>query len=439
MESHPPHHHPPTPSPSLLPLPLSPYPPPPLSAPLPAYTDPALALNLSPYPPRPRLKRSHASADSPAASFSASESAAPAAVVVQPAPGHESWGAHLRGRSAGSSLDPIKEWPAAEAADGAGAGLGLQFGGDAARPAAGRDDQEPPRRATKRLRVAPDHEAFERLSLASPAGGNAVAGAPLASSFHALALQQAPSYPFAAPPRPAGAQLPAPPLPHAFPAPISLPLAPSSSPTTRTTSLPAAPPTSPVSSSFPAPVGPPAAGTGLPTVPWAQSAFFRAGEPALQRGQEEQEEVTMLPARGSIDLSPHRVYVASLDDDSPPPSPSPPAAAEPVAINPLALRLTGVAEGLPAALLARLKKEAERATRGEVVLYRPPPNFHALGVGEDGEGARARALRERRERREESWAEFERMREREEALHDAEALEADEEAIAEGMDVEMEL
>ncbi|GAA6053308.1 hypothetical protein JCM3770_006677 [Rhodotorula araucariae] len=441
MDPHPaPHHHPPTPSPALVALPLAPARPL-----LPAYTDPALAF--SPYPPRPRLKRSHVSEDPPLAP-SVQSLDYPPAVVCQPAPGRDSsWGTHLRGRSAGSSLDPIKEWPAAED------GLGLHFGPGAPRPpATSRDDDSAPR-ATKRLRVAPDHEAFERLTLAGAAGSNT----PVApSQFASLPVAPAPSSrPFTPGPRPTAPPLPVAPLPAAFPPPLAL--APGSSPTSRTVSLPAAPPTSPVTASPTLALAPaPPVGTGgLPTVPWAQSAFFRPPpqSPRLADADEQSpptEEVMMLPATGSIDLSPHRVYVASLDDDDDEEDDVSGGGGDaPVAINPLAVRAATTAGGadLPAALVARLRREAERAHRGEVVLYRPPASFHDLGAGEDegggasgGGSARGRALREQREQREHSWAEFERAREREEALHDAD-IQADAAAgtDGDGMDVDMEL
>ncbi|GAA5910120.1 hypothetical protein JCM8208_000962, partial [Rhodotorula glutinis] len=95
-------------------------------------------------------------------------------------------------------------------------------------------------------------------------------------------------------------------------------------------------------------------------------------------------------------------------------------------INPLAVRAAAL-EGLPASLVANLRREADKAQRGELVLYRPPPSLHALGSG-------GRVEQEARERREESWREYEVMREREEAVHDA--GDDDDGAVGDGADME---
>jgi len=468
-------------------------PPPPLSAPLAATTTDPLVSALHPpaYPARPRLKRAHASADTHTRTSTLNAQLAEAAAVVQPPPPPSgqgqpqgpAWSAHLRQRSTSSNLDPIKESAAEADPQAAGTspdratwaasgaeGLGLDFGGERQPPAGGRaqgdDGDEPPRR--KRIRLAPDHEAFGRLSLAVPSPSpssaepapaflpHAPTPYPAAPSLHPTTSQPLPS-------SGAGAfSAVAVPPPHHFASPPARQRTPSSPLAGGASTLPAAPPTSPVTAAAP----PPAAGTGgLPTVPWGQSAFFPSAAASAGVGaavgnegmDADEHEVTMLPASGSIDLSPHRVYVASLspsppsspkDDPAPLPfsssSSSPPTSPphpEPK-INPLAVRAAAL-EGLPASLVAHLRREADKAQRGELVLYRPPPSLHALGSG------LGRAEQEARDRRDESWREFEVMREREEAVHDAgddedEAVggEADmeqDEAMQAMEDVEMEL
>ncbi|GAA5930668.1 hypothetical protein JCM3775_003838 [Rhodotorula graminis] len=467
---------------------FAPAPPPPLSAPLAATSNPlASALHPPAYPTRPRLKRAHASADTHTRTSTLNDQLADAAAaVVQPAPPPSApqgqgaaWSAHLRQRSTSSNLDPIKE-SAAEAdpqahalspdraswstrgGGGGGEGLGLDFGGAPQPPRQEDDGDEPPRR--KRIRLAPDHEAFGRLSLAVPSPSSSAAEP--APAF----LPHAPTpYPLAPPPLPTTSQpLPssgagafsaaAVPPPHHFASPPPRQRTPSSPLAGEASSLPAAPPTSPVTAA--AGVAPPhaASGTGgLATVPWGQSAFFPSaaaaaavsGATGAGDGMDADEhEVTMLPASGSVDLSPHRIYVASLspsppsspkDDAAPLPFDSPSASSsssppQQPKINPLAVRAAAL-EGLPASLVANLRREADKAQRGELVLYRPPPSLHALGSGGTKE-------QEARERRAESWREFEVMREREEAVHDAgdDEAEMEQDDAMQGMeDVEMEL
>ncbi|TNY17946.1 hypothetical protein DMC30DRAFT_82189 [Rhodotorula diobovata] len=448
--------------------------PPPFSAPLAACDRPdplAVAALDQPYPPRPRLKRAHASADTHTRTSIANPAnadpdgpAAPAA-VVQPAPAQQqAWSAHLRQRSTGSNLDPIKEsaaeadpWAAAaalasdEPSYAGGGGLGLDFGGvDGARTTARHgaredDGDEPPRR--KRIRLAPDHEAFGRLSLAVPSPTSGPGSPPAfhpvhAPSPHSSAPAVAPSLRPTVQPLPssgAGAfSASSSSAPLHFPPPSApFPLhqrTPSSPLAGHAPSLPAAPPTSPVSAAAGAAAarGAGIATGGLPTVPWSQSAFF--GRAGAEGDAAQDHEVTMLPASGSVDLSPHRVYVASLS-----PSPSPPSSphvrdelpsletgrrpsASPLpTINPLAVRAAAL-EGLPPTLVASLRREAEKAQRGELVLYRPPPSLQALSSRGEGEGE---GESEARRRRDESWREFERAREREEARHDARGEEDD--------------
>ncbi|GAA5842083.1 hypothetical protein JCM9279_002781 [Rhodotorula babjevae] len=447
-------------------------PPPPLSAPLAAATntDPLVsALHPPAYPARPRLKRVHASADTHTRTSTLNAQLAEAAAVVQPPPPPSGqgqpqgppWSAHLRQRSTSSNLDPIKESAAEADPQGAatspdratwatrstGEGLGLDFGAARQPLAGGRvqddDGNEPPRR--KRIRLAPDHEAFGRLSLAVPSPSPSSAEPAPAFLPHPPA-----PYPVAPPHLPSTSQpLPssgagafsaaAVPPPHHFASPPARQRTPSSPLAGGASSLPAAPPTSPVTAAAP----PPAAGTGgLPTVPWGQSAFFPSATAAVagtgaapgDEGMDADEhEVTMLPASGSVDLSPHRIYVASL---SPSPPSSPVSTSAPLTssttsspepkINPLAVRAAAL-EGLPASLVAHLRREADKAQRGELVLYRPPPSIHALGAG-------GRAEQEAREKRDASWREYEVMREREEAVHDA----GDEEDAVGGGEAEME-
>ncbi|GAA5908383.1 hypothetical protein JCM8208_006177, partial [Rhodotorula glutinis] len=374
-------------------------PPPPLSAPLAAATTTnplAVALHPPAYPARPRLKRAHASADTHTRTSTLNDQLAEAAAVVQPAPPPSgqgqpqgaAWSAHLRQRSTSSNLDPIKEsaaeadpqahglsperasWAArGDGGGGGGEGLGLDFGGarQPSRPQ-GDDGDEPPRR--KRIRLAPDHEAFGRLSLAVPSPSPS--SAEPAPAF----LPNAPtSYPVAPPLLPTTSQpLPssgagafsavAVPPPHHFASPPTRQRTPSSPLAGGASSLPAAPPTSPVTAA-----AAPLLTGGLPTVPWGLSAFFPSataapsGAAAGGDGMDADEhEVTMLPASGSIDLSPHRVYVASLSP-SPPSSPKDDRAPLPFAsssssapvpqpkINPLAVRAAAL-EGLPASLVA---------------------------------------------------------------------------------------
>ncbi|GJN92343.1 hypothetical protein Rhopal_005373-T1 [Rhodotorula paludigena] len=479
--------HPLTPSPAFESLP-----PHPLSAPLPSYAHPQ-----QPAAPRPRLKRSHGSTSTlpPSSADSPSPRLAPALPVVAPAPTPADapaapWssvgGAHLRTRSSSSTLDPIKEWPHAEL-DGTApvasqpqpvpvsqpGGLGLQLDGAAggvwASP--GRDEDDEGRRTAKRRRVAPDHEAFGRMSLASPLGvtspglpsptapptlpqnsGGYLPSVPIGanaqqlptppsivSSSRAPALTPLHVPSAAAPPSlPAGSPLPL----HLQQRDVRSPL--SSSPTLPSASLPAAPPTSPVASAHGGARAPNGGAGQLPTVPWSQSAFFPAAPPAAASdssrpaadadAEEEDDEIEMRPAAGSWDLDPHRVYVASLSDDDE--DCDPPHAQgqghEPLAVNPLALRAAKSAGGLPEKLVERLRREAEKAQRGSLILYRGSEK--SGGEGGSLEGRRERD--EREERRRESWREFERAREMEERGHDADGEEAVDDG---GMDVDMEL
>ncbi|EGU11636.1 Minus agglutinin [Rhodotorula toruloides ATCC 204091] len=301
-------------------------------------------------------------------------------------------------------------------------------------------------RAPKRVRVAPDHEAFGRLSLSTAAGGPA---SPTTLTYSPLStVPSTLPTPFttggAPPPTPLllnTSHLPPSTLtPVSFPpsAPSSAasssfhpqPHAPSSSPPISAPSLPAAPPTSPVQSAstsgLRSPIRGAGAGTSLPTVPWSQSSFISPPPPPTSLATEQAgqaEEIDMRSASSSWPTGPHTIYVSSLDSDSDTEAPAP---VKEVEVNPLALR-GGTDDPASRLLLSKLHEAAHSSSSsaGELILYRPPPSFAPpppLSSPEpelEAESAKSRILRERRAKRtSDEWGEFVRMREREEAMHD---------------------
>ncbi|BGP18693.1 hypothetical protein JCM10213_006914 [Rhodosporidiobolus nylandii] len=449
---HPPHpqHHPPSRLQPNLPLPLTvslPQPPshfapfaqphpPPHTAPLPTYTH-------QPNHRRSGLKRSHpTSSPSAASSGLGLTGAVPSPVLsssppVSTASSAQSNPLHLRARSSSSSLDPIAEWPLAEV-DSPGL---YRAGGLPLPDPAGDEVEDRPR--VKRVKREPDHEGFARLSLASPAvGGKGNAQ-----------------------------QLPTPPLFSPFSYPPIAPSAPSvfsnppSSPTS--SAFPAAPPTSPVHatsratlSAAPKQAGLPAAG-GLPEQPRFPSPFFApslpgagagaatgggggavsaASIPEEQPAQQAEDEVDMAPAASSWDIDAHRVYVASLED-SPPTSTTP---LPDLSVNPLALTSASSSSStLPPEVLSSLRPSSSSNQPGSLILYRPPPFPGALGSAAPtpggGESAKDRALRERREKKDEEYEAFLRAQAREERAHDGEHESGSGTVDGEGMDVDDEL
>ncbi|BGP34273.1 hypothetical protein JCM10296v2_006088 [Rhodotorula toruloides] len=431
-----PHTHPPTPSPNLTSLPSPPHPPP-FTAPL-ASTSHAAQPFFSPplTQSRPRLKRSH-----PTAHSALPSGPTPA---TQPVPTSPTGGAsplsHARTRSTSSNtslstLEPIKEWPGAEG-DGTSS-LGLNLG---VQPKSWVDNDGTLERAPKRVRVAPDHEAFGRLSLSTAAGGPA---SPTSLTYSPLStVPSTLPTPFtngrAPPPTPLllnTSHLPPSTLaPVSFPPSVpsssasssfhSQPHAPSSSPPISAPSLPAAPPTSPVQSSSASGLRSPSfssgGGTSLPTVPWSQSSFISPPPPLPTEEPGQAEESDMRPASSSWSTGPHTIYVSSLDSDS---DTEPPSPAKEVEVNPLALR-GGTDDPASRLLLSKLHEAAHSSSSaGELILYRPPPSFAppppSSSPEPEGESAKDRILRERRQKRtSDEWGEFARMREREEAMQD---------------------
>ncbi|BGP02248.1 hypothetical protein RTBOTA2_004999 [Rhodotorula toruloides] len=437
-----PHTHPPTPSPQLSALPSPPHPPA-FTAPL-ASTSHAAQPFFSPplNPSRPRLKRSHPTAHS---ALPSGPTPAPQPVPTSPTGGASPL-SHARTRSTSSNaslstLEPIKEWPGAE---GEGtSSLGLNLG---VQQKSRVEDDGTLERAPKRVRVAPDHEAFGRLSLSTAAGGPA---SPTTLTYSPLStVPSTLPTPFttggAPPPTPLllnTSHLPPSTLtPVSFPpsAPSSAasssfhpqPHAPSSSPPISAPSLPAAPPTSPVQSAstsgLRSPIRGAGAGTSLPTVPWSQSSFISPPPPPTSLATEQAgqaEEIDMRSASSSWPTGPHTIYVSSLDSDSDTEAPAP---VKEVEVNPLALR-GGTDDPASRLLLSKLHEAAHSSSSsaGELILYRPPPSFAPpppLSSPEpelEAESAKSRILRERRAKRtSDEWGEFVRMREREEAMHD---------------------
>ncbi|BGP57269.1 hypothetical protein JCM8202_002846 [Rhodotorula sphaerocarpa] len=490
-------------------------------------------------PARPRLKRSHPSES--AAGSSSLDVAQPIAVPVAASPtapptGAIAWanGALGAQHTRAGALEPISEADSLLEHGGAGGALGLDFAGrttpappgnsTSAGASAGAD--EPPR-AIKRIRVAPDHEAFGRLSL-----DRTSVEPPAAPSAAASAYSQgrSPTSPHSSLPphllRQPSQPLPTPPLgahsafPSAFPTPngprssftgrrpdtppalaVPPPTHAFSSPTFASAAVPSAPPTSPVQASGAAPrsaksqypglvpsLSPPSNPNGvLPTVPWSQSAFFASppthsispptsSAPIAPSPRADEIEMGAADA-ASWDLDPHRIYVASLDDDdqveeredagnqadderfrngergSEGAGRSRATTADDeeqyqIRLNALAARRAATASALPAALIAQLEREATKAREGSLVLYRPPPwSAAATAKGQPG-AVREKAL----EKHEESWREFERERQRVEqedadvdgaGMSDAGETAFDDDTLVGGddpaMDVEMEL
>ncbi|BGP10294.1 hypothetical protein OF846_003876 [Rhodotorula toruloides] len=439
-----PHTHPPTPSPNLTALPSPPHPhPPPFTAPLASTSHAAQSFfSPPPTPSRPRLKRSHPTTHS---ALPSGPTPAPQPVPTSPTGGASPL-SHARTRSTSSNaslstLEPIKEWPGAEG-DGTSS-LGLNLG---VQTKSWVDDDGTLERAPKRVRIAPDHEAFGRLSLSTAAG---VPASPTTLTYSPLStVPSTLPTPFTngrAPP-PTPLLLNTSHLPPSTLAPVSFPPAgpssstsssfhppphaPCSSPPISAPSLPAAPPTSPVQSTSAAsglrspslPSG--SGGTSLPTVPWSQSSFISPPLPSPTSLETEQagqaEEIDMRPASSSWPTGPHTIYVSSLDSDSDNEAPTP---VKEVEVNPLALR-GGKDDPASRLLLSKLHEAAHSSSSaGELILYRPPPSFAppppSSSPEPEGESAKDRILRERRQKRtSDEWGEFVRMREREEAMHD---------------------
>ncbi|GAA5986206.1 hypothetical protein JCM10908_006455 [Rhodotorula pacifica] len=472
-------------------------------------------------PARPRLKRSHPSEPTAAdlggnlggppqpiaVPVAASPTALPTgAIAWSHAGGHAGLG--LRGAldpiSEAAEQDPTLPGHHLESGNLDQGGLGLDLSGTATnggghaqtalRGEEGDADAGAERRATKRIRVAPDHEAFGRLSLSKSTATSPIS-APFSLPAQSNPSSNANSPHSAVPPhlmRQPSQPLPTPPLassafPSSFSSPTSSGIAgthilgspprrlvstPSSlanpppthafsSPTLASASLPSAPPTSPVQPAAPSRSGneafsPPlhstTNGSGvLPTVPWGQSTFFSPSAPvvhdisppapppsslvsppalAVSGLSVPAHEIEMGSANASSwDLDPHRIYVASLDDDDRDNAPasdeeeegSRPASEEQhrLRLNALAARRAAEASALPAALIAQLEREAAKAREGSLVLYRPPPWAAAAGRGGKqslhGDGGAmpiSIAQQQELEKHEESWREFERERQR---------------------------
>ncbi|GAA5982177.1 hypothetical protein JCM11641_000611 [Rhodosporidiobolus odoratus] len=457
------------------------------TAPLPSHPQPLLA-------PRPNLKRSVPTCSSSAPLSLACSPPAPHAGANNPL--------HLRTRSSSSSLDPIAEWPLAEtdssATTASSAGLGLS-GIDDRYPRLREEEQDRPR--VKRARLAPDHEALARLSLASPLVAAPtyvqLPATPLVSSF------SPPVSPPVSPPCPA--PLPSlhldiytanplqPPHPPSSPSASTYPAAPPTSPVTTAhsrTALSSAHPTStnrhgglPETPQFPSPFfsptlsPPPSAAAAAAHCTSAPLPVDVSGlldgpppppitlpaQPREKRWHKEdedgEEEVEMRPAKGSWDLDPHRIYVASLsdDDEHDDDDDDDDASTTAVQVNSLALkrhhpphhkRGGSLPSPLPTSVLSCLWADPSAtgpgsgsAAAGSLILYRPPPRPAfpgALGSAEspiprggqgpgggggrgggEGETARERALREKKEERRE--LEFEEFRRRQERVEGGEA------------------
>ncbi|GAA6011292.1 hypothetical protein JCM11491_006786 [Sporobolomyces phaffii] len=324
----------------------------------PAAWTPALA--------RPRLKRAHSSTASPAAPHnSPSEPLSPALPSSTVSP------------LADSPLDVIQELPQAET-------LAASASSDPPPP---RTDEDRPTRA-KRRRVAPDHDAFSRLSLNySPIPSNST---------------------------------------HPDPHPLTSPTLPT---------FPTVPPTSPdflpAHSSVSPPNFAPLHAAPLPPP-------FRP--PARLAATNDPVEVEMSPTgQSSWDLDRHRIYVASLSDDDD-------GDDDDDGLDPEARRKEDedarerfrlnslISSGLPPALLAqgpahpavapsRRRRDLEG---GALILYQPPPALKnpagPVQVGSEGRADESRVERLRREERErareEEFREFRRESERIEADHD---------------------
>lgn len=500
---------------------------------------PVASAPISVPPPRPRLKRSHPSEPPTAADHTGSSShplpppPQPIAVPVAASPTAlptgaivaAPWSTLSAAARGGTGLDPIHELaereqdgnlglaPPPPHPDGLALGLDLGGGDDAGDIG---PDAAAERRAAKRIRVAPDHEAFGRLSLdrlsptspTSPLPAQTFLAAP-ASPQSAVPphLLRQPSQPLPTPPLGSlSAFAPSPSFPSSptsanplrspprqlINSPPSAPPpthAAFSSPTLASASLPSAPPTSPVQpAAFPGAPTAPAQGFSpplvnahtppsgvLPTVPWGQSTFFSPPPPAppptatatptvhnisppppLSSASQPfsappVDEIEMGSANASSwDLDPHRIYVASLEDEeegdadkraAAASETSQPATAAAAADEQQRLRLNEVAarraaeeaSALPAALIAQLEREASKAREGSLVLYRPPPWAAAAAarrtsLHDDNDATSFSQQQHELEKHEESWREFERERQRVEREQD-DHLDADDEEV----------
>lgn len=516
---------------------------------------PVASAPISVPPPRPRLKRSHPSEPTAADDIgalslppppqpiavpvAASPTALPTGAIVA-AP----WSTLSAARGGGTGLDPIHELAELQGQDNLGLAspppdglaLGLDLSGQGGGGADAGDlgaDAAVERRAAKRIRVAPDHEAFGRLSLdrlspttspTSPLPAQLFPAGPSPSPQSAVPphLLRQPSQPLPTPPLGSVSAFPSPVTSNPLRSPprqfinSSAPAPPAptqhaafSSPTLASASLPSAPPTSPVQpAAFP---GAPTAsvegfssplvvnahtpGSGvLPTVPWGQSTFFSPApppttapvppavhnisppapvpaQPFSAQPPSSVDEIEMGSANASSwDLDPHRIYVASLEDEEDAADKSAAAAEtsqqtthkddeqQRLRLNEVvARRAAEEASALPAALIAQLEREASKAREGSLVLYRPPPWAAAARRTSLHDDATTFNQQRELEKHEESWREFERERQRVEREQDAHLDADDEEAMSDdaggtgfdgetlvggdegGMDVDMEL
>ncbi|GAA5937359.1 hypothetical protein JCM1841_006008 [Sporobolomyces salmonicolor] len=353
-----------------------------------------------PTPSRPRLKRSHPSQSSAAAAASLSLSRSRSR-------------SRSRQGSNSSVLDPIEEWPYAEG--------------------------DPAESRPKKRRTVPDHEAFGRLSLdvspAPPEPGEADAAS--STAFPATTTPTSLAFPSNANHPPTSFPL--------APAPAPFQPQPLSSPTR--TAFPRAPPTSPVHAATSLPLSPQA----VPPIP---PLFFPSSQfapPPPQPAVPPSEEITMRPASTSWDLDPHRIYVASLEDeDDEPLDVEEAAGTDGVQVNAYATTRRHDQDGhlLPREILHSLRSSpaacaAPSTNSGSLILYQPPPAFpFPTHSGSAPESAKDRALRERREKNEEEWAEFRRRSEMEERRHDSvedEMAIGSGDGVMGGMDVDEEL
>ncbi|GAA5954991.1 hypothetical protein JCM8115_005589 [Rhodotorula mucilaginosa] len=486
---------------------------------------PVTSAPISVPPPRPRLKRSHPTEPTAADDIGSGLSLPPQPIAVPVAASPTAlptgaivaapWSTARGGGGGGTGLDPIHELAELQQdnlglPDGLALGLDLSGSGSGQGRGGGGDvgdigaDAAAERRAAKRIRVAPDHEAFGRLSLDRPPTS------PTTSPLPAQTFPAGPSSPQSAVPphllRQPSQPLPTPPLGSlsAFaPSPVtsnplrspprqqfinSSPPAPQpptqhaafSSPTLTSASLPSAPPTSPVqpaafpggptraADGFSPPLAvnahPPGSGGVLPTVPWGQSTFFSPppppGPPAPAAPSVQNisppppvpaqpfsappaGEIEMGSANASSwDLDPHRIYVASLEDEEEGGDADKSATAattttadeqqQRLRLNEVvARRAAEEASALPAALIAQLEREAAKAREGSLVLYRPPPWAAAARRTSLHDDATTFSQQRELEKHEESWREFERERQRVERDQELEDhhLDADDEEV----------
>ncbi|GAA5959805.1 hypothetical protein JCM3765_000108 [Sporobolomyces pararoseus] len=382
--------------------------------------------------PRPRLKRAHSSGQPPAppnnspqgplspalhtAVLNSSSSSSPhysasLTATSDPASSNISAGIPIN-RSRNGSLEIIQEVPQAETLATSPPLIGFSNGSTVRQ-----EEQEDRPSKSKRRRIAPDHEAFARLSLNySPIPSNSTSTPFLSTPpSHSSAVSSAfLSSPLTSPTQPSFPSVPPtspdflPSHPHSFQQTSISP--PNSSPLYAAT-------TSSFTSS---------------TIPAVSSAFT----PTSMSSSEAEPEIEM-NAQSSWDLDPHRIYVASLSDDEDEVTEArrkkeeEEKAEEQFRLNSL------VANGLPAPSLMLDKR---RKQDGALILYQPPPKLLGVNGGPKDETRVERIRREERERKkEEEFQEFRRESERIEAddlggIDDQAGME-----VEDGMEMEMEL